>query len=95
MLYASKVHIAVYQLLDGVLAGSAAPPGARAGIHSIIDELRYASASREMVTMTERISLLIHQLESALSSRDLASELAAREGLKDTAASWLNYRILY
>ena len=94
MSYAANVHVAVYQVLDNVLASTAAPPGAKTEIHSIIDELRSASASHELVRMAEEISLIIHQLESALRQRDQACELAARTRLRNTAAAWLNFRLL-
>ena len=93
MSYAATVHVAVYQVLDDVLASRAAPPGAKAEIHSIIDDLRSTSAAREMVAMAEGISLLIHQLETALSQGNRTSELTARKGLKGIAAEWLNFRL--
>ena len=94
MSYAANVHVAVYQALDNVLTSTVASPGAKTEIHSIIDELRSASALRELVRMAEEISVLIHQLESALRQRDLESELAARTRLRNTAAAWLNFRLL-
>lgn len=94
MSYAANIHVAVYQVLDNVLASSAVPPGTKSEIHSIIDVLRSVSASRDLVTMAEEISLLMHQMETALMRGDNASEMEARTGLKATAAAWLNYRLL-
>jgi hypothetical protein len=94
MSYAANVHVAVYQVLDHVLAASAAPPGAKAEIHSIIDDLRSASAAREMIVMAESISLRLHQLESALSQGDVAAAVEARRDLKGIAAAWLNFRLM-
>ena len=93
MSYAANVHVAVYQVLDDVLRASAAPPGAKAEIHSIIDDLRSASASREMIAMAEAISLRLHQMEWALGRGDPSSELEARRDLKGIAAAWLDFRI--
>jgi len=92
-LYAANVHVAVYQVLDRVLGANAAPPGAKAVIHSIIDDLRFASASSEIIKKAEAISLQLHQLESALGRRDSEAESAAREKLKAIAGSWLDYQI--
>src|SRR4249919_67203 len=93
MSYAANVHVAVYQVLDDVLGATVAPPGAKAEIHSIIDDLRSASASGEMIVMAEAISLRMHQLEWALGRRDKVSELEARRDLKGIAAAWLEFRI--
>ena len=76
-----------------MLGRSVAPPGAKAEIHSIIDDLRFASASRELIAMAEAISLRLHQMEWALGRGDQASELEARQDLKGIAAAWLDFRI--
>ena len=94
MSYAANVHVAVYQVLDDVLRANVAPPGAKGEIYSIIDDLRSASAPREMIVKAEAISLRIHQLESALRNGDQTSELEVRRDLKSIAAAWLNFRIL-
>ena len=93
MHYAANIHVAVYEVLDQVLAATAAPPGAKAEIHSIVDDLRSASASREVIAMAEAISLRLHQLESALGQDDHESAFEARRDLKSIAAAWLNFRI--
>lgn len=93
MSYAANVHVAVYQVLDNVIGASAPPPGARAEIHSIIDDLRAASASREMLGLAEAISLRLHQLEWSLGRGDEPSREEARRDLERIAAQWLNFRI--
>ena len=93
MSYAANVHVAVYKVLDAVLGASVAPPGAKGEIHSIIDDLRSASASREMIAMAEAISLRLHQMDWARGRGDQASELEARRELKGIAAAWLDFRI--
>jgi hypothetical protein len=95
MSYAANIHVAVYQVLDDVLRASVAPPGAKAEIHSIIDDLRSASASREMILMAEAISLRLHQVECALGRGDQTSALDARRELKNIAAAWLDFRIAH
>jgi hypothetical protein len=94
MTYSANVHVAVYQVLDQVLTGSAPPPGAKAAIHSIIDDLKIACAPREMVGQAESISLQLHQLETALSRGEAGKVADARQMLRSIAASWLNYRIV-
>jgi hypothetical protein len=93
MQYAADIHVAVYQVLDHVLAANAAPPGTKAEVHSIIDDLRSASAPRQLVAMAEAISLRLHQLETALGQGDHASAMEARRDLKGIAAAWLDFRI--
>jgi hypothetical protein len=91
--YASNIYVAVYQVLDEVLNAHSVPPGARATIHSIIDDLKAACASRELVTRTEDISLQLHHLEWAAARGDGALALDARATLRSIAESWLNYCI--
>ncbi|HEY6047666.1 MAG TPA: hypothetical protein VIV07_01320 [Sphingomicrobium sp.] len=93
MSYSANVHVAVYQVLDHVLTASAPPPGAKAAIHSIIDDLKIACAPREMVRQAESISLQLHHLETGLSRGDADKAADARQMLRSIAASWLNYRI--
>lgn len=94
MAYAANVHVAVYQVLDEVIGASAAPPGARGEIHSIIDDLRHASSSSELIALAESISLRLLQLETALGRGDREAELEARQELKGIAAAWLDLRIV-
>lgn len=94
MSYAANVHVAVYQVLDDVLGSSAAPPGSKAEIHSIIDDLHSASASHELIAFAEAISVRLHQLEAALRCGDRTSELHVRQNLKAIGAAWLNLRMV-
>ena len=70
MAYSSNIHVAVYQVLDQVLVADVAPPGAKATIHSVIDDLHAASAPRPMIEQAEGISLQLHYLESAVARGD-------------------------
>ena len=87
------VHVAVYQVLDEVLGANVAPPGVRAAIHSIIDDLRFASAPTELVEKAEAISLQLHQLDAALGRCDTVGASAARKNLYSIASCWLDSRI--
>jgi hypothetical protein len=93
MPYASNIHVAVYQVLDQVLAAPVAPPGAKATIHSIIDDLHAASVPRRMIEQAESISLQLHHLESAIVRGDSAGASEARQKLGAVAAAWLDNRI--
>ena len=95
MPYPSNIHVAVYQVLDQVLMAHVAPPGAKATIHSIIDDLRVARAPRQLVEQAESISLQLHYLEAALLRRDSTQAANARQTLRSIAASWVNYRITH
>ena len=95
MQYASNIHVAVYQVLDQVLAANCAPPGADAAIQSIIDDLRVARAPRELVERAESISLQLHHLHAALARGSSAQAADARQALRSIAASWLDYRITH
>lgn len=95
MLYASNIHVAVYQILDEVLGAHVAPPGARATIHSIIDDLRAASARPELIEQAEGISLQLHHLDSAVARGDGALATDAREALRTIAGAWLNFRLAH
>jgi hypothetical protein len=93
MAYASNIHIAVYQVLDQVLSCSVAPPGAKATIHSIIDDLHSARAPRDMIERAESISLQLHQLESATARGSSNQACDARQALRSIAVEWLDARI--
>lgn len=93
MAYASNIHVAVYQVLDQVLAVHAAPPGAKATIHSIIDDLHAASVPRHMIEQAESISLQLHHLESAIVRGNATDAANARQRLRAIAAEWLDNRI--
>ncbi|HEY1214108.1 MAG TPA: hypothetical protein VGE93_10805 [Bryobacteraceae bacterium] len=93
MTYASDIHVAVYQVLDQVMTATVPPPGATATIHSIIDDLRAASAPRTMIAQAESISIQLHRLEYAVARKDLETASCARENLVSIAAEWLDRRI--
>jgi hypothetical protein len=93
MAYSSNIHVAVYQVLDQVLVANVAPPGAKATIHSVIDDLYAASASRRLIEQAEGISLQLHCLEAAVARGDSAQMLDARDKLRSIAAAWLDHRI--
>jgi len=93
MAYSSNIHVAVYQVLDQVLVADIAPPGAKATIHSVIDDLHAASAPRRMIEQAEGISLQLHCLEAAVARGDTAEMTRAREKLRSITAAWLDYRI--
>ena len=93
MAYAPNIHVAVYQLLDQVMAAQVAPPGAKAGVHSIIDDLHAASAPRYLIEQAEKISLQLHHLEMAIVRGSAADASMARQELRSIAAAWLNRRI--
>ena len=93
MAYAPDVHVAIYQVLDEVLGAPVPPPGAKATIHSIIDDLRAAAAPDHMIQATEAISIQLHHLECAAASRDGARATRAREILRSIAVTWLDRRI--
>lgn len=52
-----NTFVAVYQMLDEVLAEDNLPPGAKATIHGIIDDLNKVSATRDLVVQIEWISV--------------------------------------
>lgn len=95
MPYASNIHVAVYQVLDQVMRDPVPPPGAKAAIHSIIDDLRDARAPRDMLESTEQISLQLHALESALFAGNGGQAEDARRSLRAIAGAWLNFRIVH
>lgn len=87
----SNVFVAVYQVLDEVLTANVAPPGAKATIHAIIDDLRRVAISREVLAQTEQISVQLHHLEWAVARGDAALASQARNALRSIASSWLHY----
>lgn len=94
MSYASNIHVAVYQVLDQVMTANVPPPGAKAMIHSIIDDLHAASAPLKMVAQAESISLQLHHLECAAARRDDETISTAQKNLRSIAAAWLDERIV-
>lgn len=93
MAYAPDIYVAVYQVLDEVMGASVAPPGAKATIHSIIDDLRAASAPAYMIEQAEGISLQLHHLECAAALCDADRASNARQKLQSIAGEWLDRRI--
>lgn len=93
MVYASDIHVAVYQVLDEVIGAAAVPQGAAATIHSIIDDLHAASAPRDVITQTENISVALHRLGWAVAKNDPDRACDARKQLRTIAAAWLDQRI--
>ena len=93
MAYAPDIHVAVYQVLDEVISANIPPPGAKATIHSIIDDLRASSAPGYMIEQAESISIQLHHLECAAVQSDADRASAARQRLRLIAATWLDKRI--
>ncbi|MEA3059479.1 MAG: hypothetical protein QOE50_891 [Sphingomonadales bacterium] len=93
MAYAPDIHVAVYQVLDQVMSATIAPPGAKATIHSIIDDLRASSAPGYMIEQAEGISIQLHHLECAAARCDADRASDARQKLRLIAAAWLDQRI--
>jgi hypothetical protein len=93
MAYASDIHVIVYQVLDQVIGREVPPPGAKATIHSIIDDLHAAAAPRHMIEQAEGISLQLHCLEHAIAQRDVSLAASARQKLMLIASTWLDKRI--
>jgi hypothetical protein len=91
--YASDIHVAVYQVLDEVIGANMAPPGAKATIHAIIDDLRASSAPGYMIEQAEGISVQLHHLECAAAQSDADRASDARQKLRLIAATWLDKRI--
>ena len=93
MAYASDIHAAVYQVLDDVMTSNAPPPGAKAMIHSVIDDLHSAGAQPFLIRKAEAISVELHHLESAIVRADSAQASEARRNLRRLASEWLDRRI--
>ncbi len=93
MAYAPDVHVAVYQVLDDVIRADIVPLGAEATIHSVIDDLRIATAPAYMIQQAEGISLQLHHLERAVGQRDADRAANVRNELRSLAGLWLDQRI--
>jgi hypothetical protein len=91
MSYAWNAFVAVYQVLDDVLGAPVAPPGARATVHSIIDDLRMASAPSALIAEVEQVSIEMHLLELATARGDGVAASRARHALREIAEYWLDY----
>jgi hypothetical protein len=91
--YASNILVAVYQVLDQVIRANVPAPGAKAVIHSIIDDLYAASAPRQMIAQAESISVQLHHLEWAAARNDGGLASDARRNLRSIAAAWMERRI--
>ena len=93
MAYAPDIHVAVYQVLDDLIRATVPPPGAKATIHSVVDDLKTAAAPNYMIAHAENISLQLHHIECAVASGDADRASNARQQLRQIAARWLDQRI--
>jgi hypothetical protein len=91
--YAADIHVAVYQVLDEVLTAHVPPLGAKATIHSIVDDLRAASAPRHLIENAESISIQLHRLQCAVAGHDDAQASNVRLNLRAIAGTWLDQRV--
>lgn len=89
----ASAHAIVYQVLDGLLAGKAVPPGTGGAMFSAIDDMRAKAAPVDDLRRAEQISLSIHRLEWALRHGNKSAADFARQQLRSLAADWLNARI--
>lgn len=94
MLGEADARSLAYQVLDQVLAGRSLPPGTRGAMFLVVDSLRASAARSEDRDRVESISIGIQKLECALQRRDNEAARAARTELKQSAADWLNARIV-
>lgn len=83
--HATETHIIVRQLLDDVLDGKVAPPGARGALFFVVDELRAKGGMDEQARQAEQISVGIQQLQSALQRGAEDEAVLARRDLKELA----------
>ena len=86
----NKAHTVVSQLLDDVVGGRVAPPGARGALFFVVDELRASEGMGEQARRLERISIRMQQLECALQRGDENEASSARQDLKSLAGDWMN-----
>jgi hypothetical protein len=93
--YAPRLNVEVYRILDAALRHDMPPVGWRGGMHYVIDELRALKGPDEATKLAESISVSLHQLEWARRNGNSASEAEARRALQNSAAAWLNFRILH
>lgn len=93
MIDTCSVHASIYQLLDRVIATASVPTGARGAIFKIVDHLRSHAPRSDELFKAERISIELHKLELALTSRHVEAANLARYNLKTLAGDWLNSRI--
>lgn len=91
--YAPDIHVAIYQVLDQARTARVVPPGAKARIHSVIDDLRAGSAPASLVKQAERISIALHNLDWALHAGNAEQALELQGTLKNIAGEWLDHRI--
>jgi hypothetical protein len=82
-------HTMVAQLLDNVLGGNVAPPGARGALFFVVDQLRGTPEMDQQARLAEEISIEIQHLQSAL-QRGADDEAAlARRQLSAAAGEWM------
>ena len=88
-----SAHAIIYQVLDGLLAGNAVPPGTGGAMYLAIDDMRAKATPVDELRRAEQISLEIHRLEWALRHGNKLAADSARQQLRSLAADWLNARI--
>lgn len=83
----------VYHILEGVLRGTTAPPGAKGHIFRVIDQLKAQHGTGEAVNLAERISLLLLRFEGTLRDANQAASENVRTEIRQLAALWIQLRI--
>ena len=86
---AAGAHTMVAQLLDNVLAGNVAPPGARGALFFVVDQLRARPGMDEQARLAEEISIEIQHLQSALQRGAQEEAALARRQLSASAGEWM------
>lgn len=86
--YAAGAHMMVGQLLDDVLGGHVAPPGARGALFFVVDELRAAGGMDPQARLAEKISIEFQHLQSALQRGADDEATVARNELSLLAGEW-------
>ena len=86
---ATGAHVIVAQLLDEVLGGKVAPPGARGALFFVVDQLRGRPGMDEQARLAEEISVEIQHLQSALQRGAEEEAALARRQLGAAAGEWM------
>jgi hypothetical protein len=86
---ANEARTIVRQLLDDVVGGKVAPPGARAALFLLVDELRAEGGMDEKARVAEAISIEMLHLQSALQRGAEDEAEQARRELGLVAGEWL------
>ena len=87
MLADVSANAVVYQVLDDIIGTKCVPPGARAALFEIVDELRWRGPTAEAEVARSR------EVAHRLRRGDVPAADASREQLKTHAAEWINMRI--